>query len=287
MTMPSSRKEKRIRRIAELKKDISEHKILFFVYLIIRLLVIAVMIEELRERNIYNVFLCVLSLILFLIPSFVEKHIKIDVPDTMEVIILLFIFSAEILGEISSYYLTFPYWDTMLHTVNGFLCAAIGFALIDILNNSDRFAMKMSPVFVVLSSFCFSMTIGVIWEFFEFFMDVFFHTDMQKDTILPAISSVLLNPEGKNSAVTIIVDSISIGGVTFPGYLDIGLFDTMADLFVNFVGALVFSVCGFFYVKNRGKSRFIRHFLLKRMENCEKEPLAEKAPKGKQEVKKE
>lgn len=280
MTMLKGRKERRKNRLSDLRKEINEHKLLFFVYLIMRLLVLAVMVVELIDGNIYNVFLCVLSLILFLIPSFVEKHIKIDVPDTMEVIILLFIFSAEILGEISSYYLTFPYWDTMLHTVNGFLCAAIGFALIDILNNSDRFAMKMSPVFVVLSSFCFSMTIGVIWEFFEYFMDVFFHTDMQKDTILPAISSVLLNPDGKNSAVTVIVDSISIGGVTFPGYLDIGLFDTMADLFVNFIGALVFSVCGFFYVKNRGKSRFIRHFLLKRMADCGKAAPPETAPDG-------
>jgi hypothetical protein len=287
MTMLKGRKERRSGKKSQLKKDISEHKFLFFVYLVIRLLVIAVMIVQLTERNVYNVFLCILSLILFLIPSFVEKHIKIDVPDTLEVIILLFIFSAEILGEISSYYLTFPYWDTMLHTINGFLCAAIGFALIDILNNSERFAMKLSPFFVVLCSFCFAMTIGVIWEFFEYFMDTFFHTDMQKDTIISAISSVLLNPEGKNSAVTVTVESVKLGGITFPGYIDIGLIDTMADLFVNFIGALVFSVCGFFYVKNRGKYRFIRHFLLKKKDYCGKAAPIAKAPSAEEEEKKQ
>lgn len=145
-----------------------EHFGLRLIYFILRLFVIVVAIDQLRNRNYENLFLCILTLILFLVPSFIERRIHIDIPDTLEVIILLFIFSAEILGEIQEYYILFPYWDTVLHTINGFLAAAIGFSLIDILNKNDKFAISLSPVFVALVAFCFSMTIGVLWEFFEF-----------------------------------------------------------------------------------------------------------------------
>ncbi|MDD6188955.1 MAG: hypothetical protein PUB32_05180 [Clostridiales bacterium] len=247
------RKEKR----NELKNYVKQHKVVSTVYLILRLIVIVIMIPEIFNRNYNNVFLCVLTLVLFMIPSFVERKIKIDVPDLLEIIIILFIFAAEILGELREYYLTFPYWDTMLHTTNGFLCAAIGFALIDILNGSERVSFNVSPIFAAVCAFCFSMTIGVLWEFFEYFMDVVFHTDMQKDEIINTVSSVLFNPEGRNIATTITVDSITLNGMTFDGYIDIGLRDTMMDMFVNFIGAVVFSIIGFFYVRKRGKSKFV------------------------------
>ena len=258
------KKEKRRLRRQELKADIREHKVLFAFYIVIRLTVIGIMIPEIFNRNYNNVFLCVLTLVLFMIPSFVEKKIKIDVPDFLEIVILLFIFSAEILGELREYYLTFPYWDTMLHTINGFLCAAIGLALINILNGSDRFALSLSPLFAAVSAFCFSMTIGVLWEFFEFFMDYVFHTDMQKDTIINTVSSVLLNPTGHNVAETITVDSLTLNGMTCNGYIDIGLYDTMQDLFVNFIGATVFSVIGFFYVRHNGKSKIVDKLILRK-----------------------
>ena len=105
--------------------------------------------------------------------------------------ILLFIFAAEVLGEISAYYTTYPYWDTMLHTLNGFLCAAVGFCLVDLFDRSERFSLTLSPVFMAIVAFCFSMTIGVLWEFFECSMDRIFLFDMQKDTVVTAISSVM------------------------------------------------------------------------------------------------
>jgi hypothetical protein len=198
-----------------------------------------------------------------MIPSFIERRIHIDIPDTLEVIILLFIFSAEILGEIRSYYLIFPYWDTTLHTLNGFLAAAIGLSLIDILNKNDRFAITLSPVFVALVAFCFSMTIGVLWELFEFSMDKFLGFDMQKDTYIQTINSVLLNKQGLNVPVKTTIDSLTVNGESWASYIDIGLIDTMMDLFVNFVGAAVFSVFGYFYVKHRGKGNFLKRFILK------------------------
>lgn len=239
------------------------------VYIVLRLAVILMLIAQFVKGNFENVFLCVLTLILFLVPTFIERKIHVDLPDTLEIIIMLFIFAAEILGEIQAYYITFPYWDTMLHTINGFLCAAIGFALVDILNRSERFSIQLSPLFLAITAFCFSMTIGVLWEFFECIMDQFFFLDMQKDTVVNTISSVMLDPKGGNhpTAIRNITDVIVVTAdgtqhaLGLGGYLDIGILDTMKDLFVNFIGAVVFSIIGYFYVKSRGKGRFARRFI--------------------------
>ena len=254
-----------------LREQIRENRALAAVYIVLRALVVLVMVAQFFNGNFENVFLCVLTLILFTIPSFIERTIRIDIPDTLEIIILLFIFAAEILGEIQAYYVQFPYWDTMLHTLNGFLCAAIGFSLLDILNRDERLAFKLSPVYLAVVAFCFSMTIGVLWEFFECFMDQMFLLDMQKDTIVHSIGSVMLDPAGGNTPVAIhdITDVIVVtaDGAQHPlglgGYLDIGILDTMKDLFVNFIGAVVFSFIGYFYVKNRGKGWFAKRFIPK------------------------
>lgn len=242
---------------------IRKHKGKASLYVVLRILVVLVMVAQFFNGNYDNVFLCVLTLLLFLIPSFIDKRLHIELPNTLEIVILLFIFAAEILGEVQQYYLIFDHWDTMLHTMNGFIMAAIGFSLIDILNRSDRVAVHLSPVFVAMVAFCFSMTIGVLWEFFEFGMDWFTHSDMQKDTIIHSISSVLLNPNHVNIPVTVPIHSVVVNGESWPGYIDIGLIDTMMDLFVNFIGATVFSIIGVFYIKGRGKGTFARRFIPK------------------------
>ncbi len=250
------------------------------VYIILRALVILAIVAQSFKGNFENVFLCVLTLFLFTLPAFLERTIRIEIPDTLEIIILLFIFAAEILGEIQAYYIQYPYWDTMLHTLNGFLCAAIGFSLLDILNRNEKLKFSLSPVYLAVVAFCFSMTIGVLWEFFEFFMDRFFLLDMQKDTVVNAIGSVMLDPSGGNHPVAIehITDVIVVtaGGAQqslgLGGYLDIGIIDTMKDLFVNFIGAVVFSTIGFFYVKNRGKGKFAPQFIPTVMDGPEAGP---------------
>ncbi len=267
--------KKRARRIAweRTKREMKEHKAMLALYIILRTLVVVVMVQQFVQGSYNNVFLCLLTLLLFMIPVFVDKRLNIKLPSALEVIILLFIFAAEILGEINEYYILIPYWDTMLHVINGFLMAAIGFAMIDILNSSPRLHFNMSPIFVAVVAFCFSMTIGVIWEFFEFGMDLFFKTDMQKDTLCQAISTVNLNPDGANIAVTVqnIADTVihgTVGGeareIVIPGgYLDIGLFDTIEDMFVNCIGAIVFSAFGYVYIKRRGKrgGRLVKGFV--------------------------
>ena len=254
--MENDKKKPRPLRKKELRENIKKNKKLFILYMVLRGLVILVMVAQFLNKNYENVFLCLLTLLLFCIPSVVELRLSIDIPDVLEAIIYMFIFAAEILGEINKYYLIFPQWDTILHTLNGFLAAAIGFSLVNLLNKSQRFTFQLSPVFLAVVAFCFSMTIGVVWEFFEYFMDMNFGLDMQKDTVVHAISSVMLNPTGANRPEAIRgITSVVVNGqeLGLGGYLDIGLIDTMNDLLVNFVGAFTFSVIGYFSLMHKGK----------------------------------
>lgn len=245
-----------------LTMEIREHKSTFIVYSVLRLAVIAVGILQFFNGNYENVFLCILTLILLMVPSFIQLTFKVELPTTLEIIILLFIFAAEILGEIDDYYLLFPFWDTMLHTINGFLAAAIGFSLVTLLNDSEKIQFELSPIFVVIVAFCFSMTIGVVWEFFEFGMDQIFGMDTQKDTIIHILNSVSISADGSMTTFKDI-GNVVIDGTALPihGYLDIGLIDTMQDLIVNFIGASVFSVFGFFYIKFKGKINLVNRFI--------------------------
>ena len=249
---------------ARMRAQMRQNRSTFFVYVVLRAFVLLALVVSLLRGRYESVFYCLLALALFQLPMFVQANFGIELPSTLEIIILLFIFAAEILGELASYYLLVPGWDTMLHTVNGFLCAAVGFALVDIFNRNRRFTFALSPAFMAVVAFSFSMTIGVLWEFFEYAGDQLLHMDMQKDTVVHSISSVLLNPSGENAAVTISgIEEVLVNGAPLGlgGYLDIGLHDTMKDLFVNLIGAAVFSAVGFFYVKNRGRGRFARRFI--------------------------
>ena len=235
------------------------------VYFTLRILVILCMILELVRGDLNNAFLCFLSLMLFTIPTFIEDKFKIGIPSLLESIIYIFIFSAEILGEINNFYGNIPYWDTMLHTINGFLAAGVGFSLVDLLNENNK-NINLSPLYVALVSFCFSMTIGVVWEFYEYGMDKYLNLDMQKDRIVNKIATVYLDPEQSNKVI--LIDDIKEthiitddGVVIIPdGYLELGLHDTMKDLMVNFVGAGIFSGIGYLYIKNRNKFKFAINF---------------------------
>lgn len=250
---------------------IPKNKKTLAVYLTLRFLVTVCMVAQSIHGNWNNVLLCILTLILFTIPSFVSHKFEIEMPDTLEIIVYLFIFSAEILGEIQNFYGIIPYWDTILHTLNGFLCAAIGLSLVDILNtNSEKF--NLTPGFLALVAFSFSMTVGVMWEFTEFGIDRFLAKDMQKDSIVNKISSVKINPTGENKPIILKdiskTEIYSNNGdevtIIENGYLDIGLIDTMKDLFVNFIGATVFCILGYLYIKNRDGYKFLEGFISKK-----------------------
>ena len=251
-------------KLRDLGPIIRRQPAVFAVYLVLRLIVIGTLVSSIIRQEYESAFICLLVLVLFMLPFFIQQNFGIELPSTLEIIILLFIFAAEILGELKCYFITFHHWDTMLHTTTGFLCAATGFALIDILNRNSRIKFQLSPIYVALVAFCFSMTVGVLWEFFEFGMDRLFQMDMQKDTVVNSITSVMLDPTNSNIPVTIDgITSVQVNGqeLGFGGYLDIGLYDTMKDLFVNFIGAVVFSTIGYFYIKHRGHGKLAKAFI--------------------------
>lgn len=265
------KKEKKSRKAFRqaVRMELKEHKSSFIVFNVLRFLVIVSLVRQAFLHNYESMFLCILTLILLYIPSWLQVRLRIEIPIGLEIAILCFIFAAEILGEINAFYLKIPLWDTILHTLNGFLCAAVGFSLVLLLNNNEKLTFDLSPFFLATVAFCFSMTVGVLWEFWEYAMDLFFLTDMQKDTILHTISTVELDPSMSNCPVIVknIVDAILVYGdgskqaLGLGGYLDIGLFDTMKDLFVNFIGAVVFSVVGFIYISGRREKSMASLFI--------------------------
>lgn len=259
---------------ASLRGHVFESRLSFAVFLLLNVSTLATLFRSVSLGNYEHVALCLLSLALFEMPVVLERGLRIQLPSTLMIIVLVFIYAAEVQGEIENYYGSVPGWDTALHTINGFLCAAIGFALFDLLNRSTRTRISLSPGYMALVAFCFSMTVGVLWEFVEFTMDRVFGLDMQKDFFVNSISSVALNPDGLNvpvriSDITGTTLHLADGGAyDMPGYLDIGLIDTMKDLIVNFVGASIFSVIGFLYVRRQGSgaasrrlTTFVRQFV--------------------------
>lgn len=244
-----------------LKSRLKENKATFFIFTVLRILIVAVMIRSIFIGNYEATATCVLTLLLLLLPSFLEGALRVNIPPLFEGIIYCFIFSANILGELAHFYAHIPIWDTLLHTLNGFLFAAVGYSTVDLLNRNSKH-IKLSPLYLTLVAFCVSMTVGVLWEFFECGMDLFFGTDMQKDFIVNTIRSCELDP-AHNQTVIEVKDIVSTQITTAAGkvvnidggYLDIGILDSMKDLFVNFIGAIVFCIFGFIYEKVGAKSK--------------------------------
>ena len=257
LTKQEKKREKKNFRKA-MEKELREHRSSFIVFYTLRLLVLVALVRQIFLHNYEGAFFCILTIVLLYIPSWLQVKLRIELPPPLELTILCFIFAAEIRGEVNAFYVNVPNWDTMLHTLNGFLAAAVGFSMVLLLNDDERLTFDLSPFFLALVAFCSSMTIGVLWEFFEFGMDFFFHTDMQKDTVINAVYTVALDPTRTNKVVAIKgIQDVVINGESLGlgGYLDIGIIDTMKDLFVNFIGAVVFSVTGFFYARSKGEKR--------------------------------
>ena len=250
----------------------------FILYSVLRILIIIIGIRSLFNGNYNGAAYCLLSLLLFLIPSLMEHGFSINIPPLLEGSIYLFIFAAEILGEVNYFYMAIPGWDTMLHTINGFLAAAVGFSTVELLNRNSK-NINLSPFYLTMVAFCFSMTIGVLWEFCEFAFDNLFGMDMQKDFILSSVNSFTLDPDNIQTCISIkdIVETriITADGTTYfvdGGYLDIGLTDTMKDLFVNFLGALTFCLFGYFMDKRDSKKskvakRVVEDFMVTRVQD--------------------
>ena len=244
-----------------MSEQYGQSKSSFYIYMILRLIVIAIIIISILNKHYEYLAQAFLALVFFCLPPFFERAFKADLPTIFEIIVLFFIFSANILGEIFSFYVKFPGWDTMLHTIYGFMCAALGFSLFDLLNKDldSNAKFSMSRNFLCTFSVGFTMLVAVLWEFVEFGMDNLFGKDMQKDTIIKGFQTVMLDDTNSNIAIPVHdITSVTVdpyGTFPFNGYLDIGLYDTMKDMGVALLGAVIFCFFLNAYLKSNGQNK--------------------------------
>ena len=259
---PAAR-ERRPNLFRRMFQTIRENRVAFAVYCVLCAITVAVIIVSAIQKNRTGCFNGFLTLLLFFLPAFLEEKLRIRLSTALEIITMLFVFAAEILGEVGKFYARFPFWDDLLHCLNGFLFAAFGFALVEICNRSKKVAFELSPFFLALVACCFSLSIGVVWEFFEYFTDLLTRSDMQKDTILTLISSGKFSPDGQTPVVIrditeTLITTADGQTYTINGYLDTGLTDTMKDLMVDLAGALIFSTIGYLHLKFSGRYRLAK-----------------------------
>ena len=171
-------------------------------------------------------FLIILTFIMTYYPSVLEKRFGVYLPNGLQIIITLFIFSAQVLGEMNGFYDKIPWWDTMLHATSGTVLGLLGFMFVYLLNKKSESNVKLSPIFVVLFAFCFAITMGVFWEFFEYGADRLMGYNMQRFRL----------PD------------------------EDGLVDTMEDLIVDAIGAIVACVFGWLYIKQENDTVFTNYF---------------------------
>lgn len=193
---------------------ITTKNIIFFISLIIRISLIGAIIIAGFERQWFVLFVSTLTLFLSFFPALLKRNYKITFPVEFEFLILFFIYGTLFLGEVGDFYNIYWWWDIMLHGLSAMILAVIGLLLIDFLNRDTKADIHLSPFFVALFSFTFALSIGALWEIFEFAMDTIFGTNMLKS----------------------------------------GLVDTFGDLIVDTIGALIISASGYFYAKRHNVS---------------------------------
>lgn len=220
-----------------MKKIFSSKNIMLFIFFTFALSMVFVTIRiilapavapasdvTVRVKSDYALMLLQSALGVFamLIPSFLKRKINLEIPSGMLVMYAVFLFCAIYLGEVRAFYYKIPNWDTILHTFSGAALGAIGFSVVSLLNKSEEITFSLSPVFVALFAFCFALSLGTVWELYEFAMDTFFGTNMQKF----ALES----------------------GEAFIGQE--AIFDTMMDFIVDTLGAFVMSLIGYISLKS-------------------------------------
>lgn len=247
--------------LSKINKEVTLNNV---IYISLNITIIICMIIQIIYNEWSNVVLCIITLLLFKIP----KKINIKVSNTTESIFYIFIFSSMILGEIENFYSLFTFWDFILHTLSGFIFASVSISFVNLINKEN---INIPTLIIVLLSFCFSITTGVIWEFYEFSIDKILSGDMQKDTIVRNISSVKINSTNENIPVIIknIDKTIILANnnktikIIEGGYLDLGIIDTMKDLFANTIGAIIFAISMYEYLNNNKKYKYIEKFIPK------------------------
>lgn len=261
--------------INKIKNILKDNKITIIIYSILNIITLIYTIIELLNKDIQNIILCIVTILLLSLPFIIEKKFKLIIPNILKISIFIYIFGTQILGEVNHFYVRVLYWDKYLHALHGFLGAGLSFSLIYLLNRKIA-ASNLSRFFIILTTFCISTTIGITWEVLEYSADNIFQVDSQNDVYINNISSMLLDPKKESKVIkikdieyTIIYDKDDNILTKFNGYLDIGLHDTMIDIIVNSLGSITFCIIGYLYLTNNddnknNKYKFIENFLIKR-----------------------
>lgn len=256
-------------------------KVNIVIYVLIRLIFILAAVTAVMNRDYLTAFQCGLALLVFLLPAFIDKKFNIELPNILEISIVIFTFMSILGGELGHFYAQYPLWDKIVHTTSGFMIASIGLALIDFLNKRKIAVANLSPIFMVAFAFCFALSIETLWEFFEFAVDKFSGTtDMQADYFVSSFASKIAGG-AKNPKPVVVnnIESVIINfngereALTLPGYIDIGNKDTMYDLMVGAIGAFAFCVVVFIAMtkRNAHMQKIANGFVMKkRRGNTEK-----------------
>ncbi len=184
-------------------------------------------IAEIWEKQWFAAVITSGIIVITFIPLFLARRFRVLIPPEFVLLSIAFVFASLFLGEVQGYYTRFWWWDVALHTGSGFLLGIIGFLLVYVLNETETIELHMKPGFVAFFAFLFALGIGSLWEIFEFGMDYFIGMNMQKE--------MLGDPSG--------------------------LTDTMWDLIVDALGALIISVLGYGYIKTAKNESFLERWI--------------------------
>lgn len=208
------------------------------IYIIIRIIIVpggkAAAGKRSESEYVLMLLQCTAGIIIMFLPGFISKKFSLTIPSVMHIIFVIFLFCAIYLGEVRAFFYHFKHWDVMLHGLSGVMLGALGFSFVTLLNDAERIPVNLSPIFVSLFAFCFAIMLGVMWEIYEFVFDGMLGLNMQKFAL----------EDG----------TLLIGRAA--------LVNTMKDLIVDSIGALVSSALG--YVSLKHKTGWLDSVLIKK-----------------------
>ena len=190
--------------------------------------------ERVKSDYVLMLLQCILGIIVMILPGAISRRLKIEIPSQMMILFVIFLYCAIYLGEVRSFYYNIPHWDSILHAFSSAMIGSVGFSFVALLNNSERVPVNLSPLFVAVFAFCFAVSLGAIWEIYEFTADEFLHTNMQKFA--------------------------TADGIVLVGHA--ALWDTIKDIIIDTVGALTIAIIG--YISLKYKKGWIEKLQIKR-----------------------
>jgi len=172
---------------------------------------------------------CLLGAVVIHVPQFLRKYLKIEIPAPLYIMYIFFLYCAVFLCEVRSFYYRIPHWDKWLHGFSAVMAGCLGFILVDALNRLDRCIM-LSPVFIAMFAFCFAISVGVLWEIYEYAFDGILGLNMQK---------------------SMLEDGTQLIGRA-------ALDDTMKDIIIDVCGSLAAAIVGYILIKRQQKNNTVQ-----------------------------